>query len=93
MDLCGLSKEDLMMLMACGFCDGADGDLCVYLSKIQDRRDHHYLFRGLLCGGDALLPVSGAESGGRRIPGLAGIFKLLGLRYLCVLCRHAVWTP
>ena len=43
MDYCGFEKEDLMMLMAAAFCDGADGGLCVYLSKYKTE-DHHYLF-------------------------------------------------
>ena len=47
------------------------------------------LFWRVLCGGDAVLSVSGPRHGRRKISGMADLLKLLGLRHQCLLCWHA----
>ena len=37
------------------------------------------IFRSLLCGSHAFLSLSGKSHGGRKVPGVADLFKLLGL--------------
>ena len=59
--------------------DGADEHLRVHVSEIWDRADYSSIFRHFLSGNYAFLPVSGAGNGGRKIPCLADLFKLLGL--------------
>ena len=46
-------------------------------------------FFGMLCAHHAVIPVSDKGHERRGIPCVAYIFKLLGLRYLCLLYRHA----
>ena len=53
--------------------------LRVHVSEIWDRADYSSIFRHFLSGNYAFLPVSGAGNGGRKIPCLADLFKLLGL--------------
>lgn len=39
----------------------------------------------------AVLSVSGPCHGGWKIPGMADLLKLLGMRYQCLLRRYAAW--
>ena len=66
-----------------------DGNLCLYLSEVPDRRGGRVLFWRVLCGGDAVLSVSGPRHGRRKVSGMADLLKLLGLRHQCLLCWHA----
>lgn len=44
-----------------------------------------------LCCSHAVLSLSGPYHGRREISGVAGIFKLMGMRYLCLLRGNAYW--
>lgn len=71
--------QHYVTLLAIGSPDGADEHLRVHVSEIWDRADYSSIFRHFLSGNYAFLPVSGAGNGGRKIPCLADLFKLLGL--------------
>lgn len=84
-------KEDLMMLMAAAFVMVL---MAVYVFTFPKYKTEEITitFFGVFYVAVMLSYLFLVRrAAGWRIPGLAGIFKLLGLRYLRVLCRHAVW--
>src|SRR5699024_8566819 len=61
-------------------------------SKVCVGRDDAHLFWCFLRGGDAVICLPDKnDTGGGSVSGMARISLLLGMRYLCLLCRNADW--
>lgn len=83
--------QKYVTLMAIADPDLAYDNLCVYVSTLRDRTGDGVFLWHLLSGSDAFLPVPGEGDGGRKISGLADFPEFMGMRYLRLLRRNAVW--
>lgn len=65
------------------------GSICIYISGVSGGTGHDSVLRVLLCGGHALLCIPDQRACGRKCCGMADLLKLLGVRYLRLLCGNA----
>ena len=51
--------------------------------------DHGGIFRSILCSGNAVLHLPYKNASGRSVYRMACVYLFVGMRYMCILCRHA----
>ena len=76
----------MLLFMAYLICQMA---VLVFSYPKYNTADHGGIFRSILCSGNAVLHLPYKNASGRSVYRMACVYLFVGMRYMCILCRHA----